>query len=69
MEVTADFIKKGKKPPIEEWSFTDDVNMATKFNSLEKAKEMKDIIERAVSSTFWDYDDIIQYPKIRCIQD
>lgn len=52
-------------PSYERWDFTDDVEKATTFESFEKANEMKEIIERAVAVTYWDWSDIVPFPKIK----
>ena len=51
-------------PSYQSWDFTKDVKKATTFETLKEATEMKEILERAVYSTYWDYDDIIPQPSI-----
>ena len=46
------------------WEFTDDINSATQFKGLKKAKKMKNIVSIMVLETYWDYDDIIPRPTI-----
>ncbi len=55
-------------PSYTKWSFTPNESEATKFNTLAEANEMKEIIQRAIGGTYWDYDDIIPFPKIKEIE-
>ncbi|QOV08311.1 hypothetical protein Kirov_112 [Bacillus phage Kirov] len=51
-------------PTYWSWSFTKDSDKATKFETLEEANDMKETIERAVASTFWDYDEDPPFPVV-----
>jgi len=54
--------KSGKyyvDPSFWSWSFTEDREMATKFKTKLEAEEMLKAIKLAISTTFWDYGDII----------
>lgn len=55
-------------PSYESWNFTKDIEEATKFNSLEEAEEMKDILDKAVCRTYWDSDDIVPFPTIKKVE-
>ena len=52
-------------PSYERWDFTDNIEEATKFERFEEANEMKEIIDRAVFATYWDWSDIEPCPSIK----
>lgn len=46
------------EPSFEGWKLTKDIEKATVFNSQETAEKMKETINRASVTTYWDWNDI-----------
>lgn len=51
-------------PSYSGWDFTKDPALATTFATEAIANDKKLEIDRAVGATYWDYDDIIPFPKV-----
>lgn len=51
-------------PSYSGWDFTKDPNEATTFPDEASANAKKLEIDRAVGATYWDYMDIIPFPKV-----
>lgn len=47
------------------WSFTKNIEEATKFDTSEQAEYAKDAVERGIASCSWAYDDELPFPTIR----
>jgi hypothetical protein len=53
-----------KNPSYSSWDLTDSVIDATLFETEEAAEDMKKTLDHAVGGTYWDYDDVIPFPKV-----
>lgn len=46
------------------WDFTEDISLADSFSTIEEANDMRDTLNRAIGSTYWDYSDILPEPRV-----